>query len=66
MIDQFKIDKSISLVEAKIMQKAPKEAHIEREALEEAQVLENCEISISYADRVKHVSKMRRSKACCV
>ena len=48
MIDQFKIDKSISLVEAKIMQKAPKEAHIEREALEEAQVLENCEISISY------------------
>ena len=30
------------------MQKAPKEAHIEREALEEAQVPENCEISISY------------------
>ena len=30
------------------MQKAPEEAHIEQEALEEAQVPENCEISISY------------------
>ena len=58
MIGQFKIDKSIALKEAQIMQKAPEEAHIEqeapeevhieREALEEAQVLENCEISVSY------------------
>ena len=30
------------------MQKTPEEAHIEREALEEAQVPENSEISISY------------------
>ena len=30
------------------MQKAPEEAHIEREAPEEAQVPENCEISIIY------------------
>ena len=30
------------------MQKAPKKAHIERETFEEAQVPENCEISISY------------------
>ena len=48
MIGQFKIDKSIALKEAQIMQKAPEEVHIEREALEEAQVLENCEISVSY------------------
>ena len=48
MIDQFKIDKSIASVEAKIMQKAPEETHIEREALEEAHVLENCDISVSY------------------
>ena len=38
MTDQFKIDKSIALEEAQIMQKA----------LEEAQVPENCEISVSY------------------
>ena len=38
MTDQFKIDKSI----------APEEAHIEQEVLEEAQVPENCEISVSY------------------
>ena len=30
------------------MQKAPKKAHIEREALEEAQVPVNCEILVSY------------------
>ena len=48
MTDQFKIDKSIALEEAQIIQKAPEEAHIEREALEEAQVPENCEISVSY------------------
>ena len=47
-IDQFKIDKSIALEEAQIMQKAPKEAHIEWEALEEAHVPVNCEISVSY------------------
>ena len=29
MTDQFKIDKSITLEEAQIMQKAPKKAHIE-------------------------------------
>ena len=29
MIDQFKIDKSIALEEAQIIQKAPEEAHIE-------------------------------------
>nr|CAN61800.1 hypothetical protein VITISV_044293 [Vitis vinifera] len=54
MTDQFKIDKSIALEKAQIMQKAPKEAHIEQEALEdphierespkEAQIPENCEI----------------------
>ena len=59
MTDQFKIDKSIALKEAQIMQKAPEEAHIEQEAPEEAhikqeapeeaQVPENCEISVSYA-----------------
>ena len=58
MTDQFKIDKSIALEEAQIMQKAPEEVHIEqetpedphieREAPEEAQVPENCEISVSY------------------
>ncbi|RVW88735.1 Retrovirus-related Pol polyprotein from transposon TNT 1-94 [Vitis vinifera] len=32
MTDQFKIDKSIALEEAQIMQKAPEEAHIEQEA----------------------------------
>ena len=48
MTDQFKIDKSIALEEAQIMQKAPEEAHIEQEVLEEAQVPENCEVSISY------------------
>ena len=30
------------------MQKGPKEAHIEQEAPGEAQVSENCDISISY------------------
>ena len=48
MTDQFKIDKSIILEEAQIMQKALEEADIEREALEEAQVVENCEILASY------------------
>ena len=48
MTDQFKIDKSIALEEVQIMQKAPEEAYIEQEALEEAQVLANCEISVSY------------------
>ena len=38
MTDQFKIDKSIAPKKAQIIQKAP----------EEAQVLENCEISVSY------------------
>ncbi|RVW67129.1 Valencene synthase [Vitis vinifera] len=32
MTDQFKIDKSIALEEAQIMQKAPEEVHIEQEA----------------------------------
>ena len=48
MIDQFKIDKSIALEKQQIMQKAPEETHIEQEALEKAQVPENCEISVSY------------------
>ena len=30
------------------MQKAPEEAHIEQETPEQAHVLENCEISVSY------------------
>ena len=30
------------------MQKTPKEAHIKREAPEDAQIPENCEISLSY------------------
>ena len=30
------------------MQKAPKKAHIEQKAPEEAQILENCDISVSY------------------
>ena len=61
MTDQFKIDKSIALEKAQIIQKAPEEAHIEQEALEEAhikqeapekaQVPENCEISISYVHK---------------
>ena len=38
MTDQFKIDKSIALEETQIIQ----------EALEEAQVPENCDISVSY------------------
>ena len=38
MTDQFKIDKSIALEEAQLIQKA----------LEEAHVAENCEISVSY------------------
>ena len=48
MTDQSKIDTSIALKEAQIMQKAPEEAHIERKAPEGAQVLENYEISVSY------------------
>ena len=44
MIDQSKIDKSIALKEAQIMQKAPEKAHIKIEAPKEAQVPENCEI----------------------
>ena len=57
MTNQFKIDKSIALKEAQIMQKAleeahieqeaPKEVHIEWEATEEAHVPENCEISVN-------------------
>ncbi|RVW14192.1 Copia protein [Vitis vinifera] len=38
MTDQFKIDKSIALEEAQIMQKAPEEVHIEQEAPEEAHI----------------------------
>ena len=38
MTDQFKIDKSIALKEAQIMQKAPEEAHIEQEAPKEAHI----------------------------
>ncbi|RVW44228.1 Copia protein [Vitis vinifera] len=38
MTDQFKIDKSIALEEAQIMQKTPEEAHIEQEAPEEAHI----------------------------
>ncbi|KAL6329080.1 hypothetical protein AAG906_007370 [Vitis piasezkii] len=41
MTDHFKIDKSIAPEKAQIMQKAP-----EQEAPEEAQILENCEISV--------------------
>ena len=48
MTNQFKIDKSIAPKEAHIEQEALKGAHIEWEALEEAQVPENCEILISY------------------
>ncbi|RVW31501.1 Copia protein [Vitis vinifera] len=53
MTDQFKIDKSVALEEAQIMQKAPEEAHIEQEASEEAHVLENCEISIPNHENVE-------------
>ncbi|RVW88003.1 Retrovirus-related Pol polyprotein from transposon TNT 1-94 [Vitis vinifera] len=38
MTDQFKIDKSIALEEAQIMQKAPEEVYIEQEAPEEAHI----------------------------
>ncbi|RVX03802.1 Copia protein [Vitis vinifera] len=38
MTDQFKIDKSIALEEAQIMQKAPEEVHIEQEVPEEAHI----------------------------
>ena len=38
MTDQFKIDKSIALEETQIIQKVIEEAHIEREAPEEAYV----------------------------
>ena len=38
MSDQFKINKSIVLKEAQIMQKAPEEAHIEQEAPKEAHI----------------------------
>ena len=38
MTDQFKIDKSIALEEAQIMQKAPKKAHIEQQAPEKAHI----------------------------
>ena len=48
MTDQFKIDKSIALEEAQIMQKAFEDAHIERKASEEAHVPKNCEILVSY------------------
>ena len=57
MPDQFKINKSITLEEAQIMQKALEkthieqkthEWHIEREALKEGQVPESCELSVRY------------------
>ena len=38
MIDQFKIDKSITPEEVQIMQKASEKAHVTK----------NCEISVSY------------------
>ena len=38
MTDQFKIDKSIALEEAQIMQKALEEAHIEQEAPKEPHI----------------------------
>ena len=38
----------MALEDAQIIQEAPKETHIKRQALEEAQTPENCEISISY------------------
>ena len=38
MTDQFKINKSIALKEAQIMQKALEEAHIEQEAPKEAHI----------------------------
>ena len=38
MTHEFKIDKSIALKEAQIMQKAPEEVHIEQEAPEEAHI----------------------------
>ncbi|KAL6311157.1 hypothetical protein AAG906_025503 [Vitis piasezkii] len=38
MTDQFKIDKSVALEEAQIMQKAPEEVHIEQKAPEEAHI----------------------------
>ena len=38
MTDQFKIDKSIVLEEAQIMQKAPKKAHIEQETPKETHI----------------------------
>ena len=38
MTDQFKIDKSITLEEVEIIQKAPKEVHIKQEAPEEAHI----------------------------
>ena len=38
MTDPFKIDKSIALEEAQIMQKALEKAHIEQEALKEAHI----------------------------
>ena len=48
MTDQSKIDKSMASKEEQIMQKPPEEVHIEQEALEEAQVPENCKILVSY------------------
>ena len=38
----------MALEDAQIIQEAPKETHIKRQALEEAQTPENCEVSISY------------------
>ena len=38
----------MALEDAQIIQEAPKETHIKRQALEEAQTPENCEISVSY------------------
>ena len=59
MTNQSKINKSITLEKAQIIQKTskeayieqktPKEAHIEQVAFKEAQIPENCEILVSYA-----------------
>ena len=49
MTDRFKIDKSIVLEEAQIIQEAPKEAHIlNKKPLKRHRYLKICEISVSY------------------
>ncbi|RVW79791.1 Retrovirus-related Pol polyprotein from transposon TNT 1-94 [Vitis vinifera] len=62
MMDQFKIDKSIALEEAQIMQKALEEAHIKQEAPEEAQIPENLVSDIIRNDEdpePRHVEECR-------